>query len=277
MTSRLLRRHPLVGFYTIAYAFTWALGVPFLLSQRGLIEIEIPHLIEPIAAFGPFIAALVVLRAVNGQHGSRTLLRDLVHWRVGTRWLVASLLSTPALLLLALVGAEFLGRTSPVAESRLAELVTIAGMFDLIVIGGLLQSLGEEPGWRGLAIPVLRERLGPLLTTLALWPVWLFWHLPFFLSRPAFGWPQWIGFSVGILSAAIWLTLIRDRTQSILTCVGWHAMANICRNTALAVSSLAFLLYNNLILLSALTIAAYWIRESLRRRRADAGSSSPAG
>jgi membrane protease YdiL (CAAX protease family) len=260
----LLRKHPLAGFYAIAYAFTWALGLPLLLSSRGLIAVEVPHFLEPVAAFGPFVAAVVVLRAIEGPGGSRALLQSLGRWNVGWRWLVAALLSTPALLLLALAGA---GMTAGPAAgaSRLTEIWTLAGLFDLIVVGGLLQSLGEEPGWRGFAVPTLRERFGPLLATLALWPVWLCWHLPFFLSRPSFGWPQWIGFSVGILSAAIWLTLIRDRTRSLAMCVGWHALANICRNTALAVSSAAFLMYNNLILLSALAIAGYWLWQARTR------------
>lgn len=260
----LLRKHPLACFYAIAYAFTWALGLPLLLSSRGLIAVEVPHFLEPVAAFGPFVAAVVVLRAVQGPGAARALLQSLGRWRVGWPWLAVSLLSTPALLLLALAGAGLTGGPAT-GDSRLTELWTVAGLFDLIVVGGLVQSLGEEPGWRGFAVPTLRERFGPLLATLALWPVWLCWHLPFFLSRPAFGWPQWIGFSIGILSAAIWLTLIRDRTRSLAMCVGWHALANICRNTALAVSSVAFLMYNNLILISALAIAGYWLWQSRTR------------
>ncbi|MEJ2123169.1 MAG: CPBP family intramembrane metalloprotease [Alphaproteobacteria bacterium] len=259
MTSSFLRRHPLTGFYVIAYAFTWALGLPLLLSIRGVIGIDVPHLAEPVAAFGPFVAAIVVMRAVKGPNGVRELRQALFRWRVRSSWVAASLLGPVALLLIALSGTLFSDSVETVGTSGLGELWTITGLFELMVVGGLLQSLGEEPGWRGFAIPKLRQRFGPLLSTLALWPVWLGWHLPFFLSRPSFGWPQWIGFSVGILSAAIWLTLIRDRTQSVLMCVGWHAVANICRNTALAASSVAFLMYNNLILLSALIIAVYWI------------------
>ena len=266
MSATILRRHPLLGFYVIAYAFTWALGVPLMLSQRGLIGIDVPHFVEPIAAFGPFVAALVVVQAIAGPDGRRGLMRDLLNWRVNPVWLAVSLLSPPALLLLAIVAAAAGGSEPSTEASRLGEFWTLVGLFDLVVIGGLLQSLGEEPGWRGFATPRLRERFGPLAATLALWPVWLCWHLPFFLSRPAFGWPQWIGFSLGILSAAVWLTLIRDRTGSTLTCVGWHALANICRNTALAVSSAAFLIYNNLVLLSALLIAGYWIRVAIQRR-----------
>lgn len=267
MTSQLLRRHPLLSFYAIAYAFTWALGVPLLLSKRGLIGIQVPHLLEPVAAFGPFVAAVVVMRAVHGSDGPRALLQSLQRWRVGPGWFAAALLSAPVLLLLALVGAILMGGAQTSDASRLGELWTATGLFELIVVGGILQSLGEEPGWRGFAIPRLRERLGPLLATLALWPVWLCWHLPFFLSRPAFGWAQWFGFSVGILSAAIWLTLLRDKTQSILMCIGWHAMANICRNAALATSAVAFLIYNNLVLLSALIIVCYWIWSTIRPPR----------
>lgn len=266
MTRPFLRRHPLLSFYLLAYGFTWALGVPLVLSRRGLIALDVPHLVEPFAAFGPFIAALIVLRAAEGRDGWRSLSRSLRRWRVGGNWLALSLLSTPLLLLLALAGANLIGAPETNGSPRLAELFSISGLFELIVVGGLLQSLGEEPGWRGFAVPTLRERYGPLLATLSLWPVWLCWHLPFFLSRPEFGWPQWIGFSIGILSAAIWLTLLRDRTQSILACIGWHALANICRNTALAVSSAAFLIYNNLILLSALLIAGYWIWCARRAR-----------
>jgi membrane protease YdiL (CAAX protease family) len=257
VTRDLLRRRPLLGFYLLAYAFTWAIGVPLMLSKRGLVDVALPHFGEPLAAFGPFAAAVIVLRAVRGPAGARELFASLGRWRVGAGGLALALLSTPALLLLALVGAS-LGGAAPTDEARRAELWTMMGAFDLVVVGGLLQSIGEEPGWRGLAVPTLRERFGPLLATLALWPVWLCWHLPFFLSRPAFGWPQWAGFSLGILSAAIWLTLIRDRTRSLAMCVGWHALANICRNTALALSSAVFLAYNNLVLLSALAIAGYW-------------------
>ncbi|MFW2403640.1 MAG: CPBP family intramembrane glutamic endopeptidase [Gammaproteobacteria bacterium] len=259
MPFAFLRSRPLLSFYVLAYGFTWAIGVPLLLSRRGFIDADLPHLLEPIAAFGPFVAALIVMRALDGRNGVRNLFDGLLRWRAGRGWLALSVLSTPLLLLLALGGASAMGSGEENGSSRLTELWSAAGLFELIVVGGLLQSLGEEPGWRGFAVPTLRERFGPLLATLALWPVWLCWHLPFFLSRPAFGWPQWIGFSIGILSAAIWLTLLRDKTDSILTCVAWHALANICRNTALAVSSAAFLIYNNLILLSAVVIAAWWI------------------
>ena len=264
--NKLLRRYPVTGFYILAYAFTWSLGIPMMLSQRGLIALHIPHGIEPVAAFGPFIAAMLVARALSGRDGPRAILQSLRHWRVGTGWMAFSILGPVVLLVIALMAYSFIRDPQADTVADISTFTTAAGLFDLIVVAGILQSWGEEPGWRGFALPTLRERFGPFLATLVLWPVWLCWHLPFFLSRPGFGWAQWAGFSIGILSAAIWLTLIQDRTKSVLMSLGWHAMANICRNSALAVSTLAFLMYNNLILLTALIIAGYWFWSGRRQK-----------
>ena len=136
---------------------------------------------------------------------------------------------------------------------------TFAGFIDLFVVTGLVQGLGEEPGWRGFALARLRERFGPLAATLCLFPVWLLWHVPMFLSRPEFGLMQWIGFSLGILSAAIWLTLIWDATQSLLLVVIWHAFINVHRSMALAVSTPLFLAMGKVVLLGAVIIIFYWL------------------
>jgi hypothetical protein len=56
-------------------------------------------------------------------------------------------------------------------------LTTPPGLVKLLVAGSLLQSLGEEPGWRGWFLPKLRERFGQFAATLVLFPVWLLWHL----------------------------------------------------------------------------------------------------
>lgn len=267
--STLLRRYPVTGFYLLAYALTWSLAVPSMLSQRGLMTLELPLALEPVAAFGPFVAALLVARALQGRAGPRAILKSLGHWHVDAGTHLLALGSPVVLLLLALSIAAFIGGGPTLGTPGAAELTTAAGVFDLIVIGGLLQACGEEPGWRGFALSTLRQRFGPFLATLVLWPVWLIWHLPFFLSRPQFGWVQWLAFSAGILSAAVWLTLIWDRSRSILMCVGWHAVVNICRGIALAISTATFLAMSNLVLLGAMVIALGW---GWRRRR-KAGSA----
>ena len=236
------------------------MAVPLMLSKRGLIGLQISEHWEMLAAFGPFAAALIVTAAQRGRAGILDLFRSLGRWRVKPAWFLVSVFSPALLLLVSIIIVRFQSGSMPDFESeRVLQLATLTGLFELVVVSGLVQGLGEEPGWRGFAIANLRERFGPLAATFYLFPVWLLWHVPMFLTRPEFGLVQWIGFSIGILSAAVWLTLIWDATQSLLMVVAWHMLINIHRSMALAVSMPLFLAVGNAVLLGALMIIVYWL------------------
>ena len=51
------------------------------------------------------------------------------------------------------------------------------------IIGG---PLGEEPGWRGFALPRLQWQYGPLVGTLILGVLWSLWHLPLMILIPGY-------------------------------------------------------------------------------------------
>lgn len=254
---RLVNRYPLLSFFALSYFFSWLIGIPQLLSARGFITTHIPEAVEALAAFGPFAAAVVVLWACGDHSGLVDLFSSLRAWRVRARWVIFVCLS-PFVVMLAAVSLTD-GPGALMVESVAAELLTAAALFDLLIISGLVQGLGEEPGWRGFALPVLRTRFGPLLASLALFPVWLFWHLPFFLARPEFQFGAWIGFSAGILAASVWCTFMYDATRSVFMLVLWHALINITRGIALAVSTEAFLAFGQVVLAVAVVIVIYWL------------------
>ncbi len=256
----LVRQRPLLSFIFLAYAFTWLVAAPNLLSIRGILPLPDLGWLEPIAAFGPFVAALLVTGSVHGRAGAATIIQGLQHWRVG--WGPFALAALSPVVLLGLAGSllVFLGR--PILDSDgpgFAEVLRWENVLDLVLVSACIQALGEEPGWRGFLHAQLRRLRGPLVAALLLFPVWLLWHLPFFLSRTEFGLAQAAGFSIGILSAAIWLALVWESSQSILMAVIWHAVVNICRGIAAASSTGMFLAYSNLVLIGALLIALYWL------------------
>ena len=69
-------------------------------------------------------------------------------------------------------------------------ILTSLGVYNYsTLLGG---PLGEEPGWRGYALPRLEQALGPVRASLVLALFWTGWHLPLFLYP---GWtssPLWV-------------------------------------------------------------------------------------
>jgi len=57
---------------------------------------------------------------------------------------------------------------------------------NVFIVGLLLLfgSFGEEPGWRGFALPRLQQRHTPLQATLILTLFWWLWHLPTYWTLP---------------------------------------------------------------------------------------------
>lgn len=262
----LLACSPLVSYVALAYLITWGIGLPLLAARRGWWALQPGDAWEGVAAFGPLIAAVVVCGVSGGRTAIRSLLQDATRWRVGARWLLVSLGSPLVLLGAAVVIVRLTTGDWPQAPTRNAPFGDVAGIASLVLASGLAQAIGEEPGWRGFMLPRLRLRFGVLAATLALFPAWLLWHLPSFLGRPEYGIAQWLAFSVGILSASVWLTLIREHASTLMA-IGWHALINIARGIALAISAELFVTMSVLVLAVALVIAACWLWADRRRGR----------
>ena len=169
--SALVKQHPLVAFFVLAYALTWPL-IP-LVSVSPLWGFP--------ALFGPAFAAIIVVAVANGRAGLRDLLGRMARWRVGARW-YALALGLPMVLALAAAGLHImLGARMAVEFGNLSVLNFV--VFVLIV--------GEELGWRGYALPKLLARRSALSASLILGALWGAWHLPTFFvpGVPQYGLP----------------------------------------------------------------------------------------
>lgn len=255
-----MEKRPLLAYVALAYLWTWVTVLPLAAQKRGLIDLGLPDAWEAVGAFGPFMAAWIVLRRTGGAAAIAAFRRSLTDWRLGGAGWGLTLLSPVAFLALAAVIVTLqTGAPPSLAAFADGRLGTLHAVLDLVLVGAILQALGEEPGWRGYLLPKMLERHRRLPATLLLFPVWWLWHLPFFLGRPEFGLPQFLGFGLGILSASVWLTFLWERTQSALAAVVWHAVLNITRGVALGFSTAMFLAYGMVVAVGAVGIVAWWL------------------
>jgi membrane protease YdiL (CAAX protease family) len=183
----LLARHPLVFFFIIAYAGTWLVELPYvgLADGTGLLPFSWPipfPVSAAVAPFaGPFLAGFIMAGVTGGRAGIVWWLRRIVLWRVGLRWYLFAIVGIPALIVLgAIVLPGVLASYQTPALSLM--LAYPVGFVVSFFIGG---PLGEEPGWRGFALPRMQRLHGPLVANFILAPLHVFWHLPLFWI------PQW--------------------------------------------------------------------------------------
>jgi membrane protease YdiL (CAAX protease family) len=229
-----VKRHPLVAYFALAYAVTWILIVPILLSQRGFGLLALPDALLLVffivSTFaGPFGAALIVTGITEGRAGVRLLLRRIVQWRVGLVWYLIPILGYP---LLFVVAYSFVLGTEPLTAFIQKWPLFLTSYLPAILYGMILPSLGEEPGWRGFALPRLQLRYGALAGTLILGTLHAFWHLPVYFVPGAilpgpFDLTAFIANSFAIIAETIlWTWIFNNARGSILIAMLFHGASN---------------------------------------------------
>jgi membrane protease YdiL (CAAX protease family) len=207
------RSGAVVAFFALAFAITWGLQLPAVLAMRGLVagERQGYMALVGLGGFGPMIAAMIVAR-FDGGVGA--LLRPLGLWRVGTRWVVAALALPGGIFLVAAAAYNLLGHREPLLyPPNHAAFVAALVVF----------SIGEEIGWRGFALPRLRERWGPLVASGIIGVLWAAWHIPM-LTLQGVSPILYVAFVPYMLGGSVLFTWIYQHTRgSLLLAVLAHA------------------------------------------------------
>jgi uncharacterized protein len=205
-----VRRHLLVTYFALAYAFSWAMVA--LYSAAFIFAL--------LALFGPALAAIFVTWLIDGRSGVKALLRRVGLWRVGPRWYVVAI-GLPVMVALAALCVHSLITGTPLAINSgtpIALLIVIA----LLVVG-------EELGWRGFALPQLQARYTGLRASLILGVLWAGWHLANAtipgLQYYLYGFPAFLFFVVAQTVLFTWL--FNHTRGSVLLAWIFHAWINI--------------------------------------------------
>lgn len=231
----LVHRSPLGVFFVLAYALSWVFILPWSVSESaaglGVLPYTLPDAYGLIVMFvlaplGPALAAILVTTVIEGRSGVRRLLGRIRQWRVGLRWYVVALFG----ILFAFVA----GYVAVLGADPLTALLENWPLFftsflPLVLLGIFIPSIGEEPGWRGFALPRLQERYGPVTGSLILGPLVGLYHTPAFFT-PFLG-PitvsEFIAFQLTAIAATFIYTWVFNGTGgSLLLVILLHAAGN---------------------------------------------------
>ncbi|MAT45653.1 MAG: CPBP family intramembrane metalloprotease domain-containing protein [Anaerolineaceae bacterium] len=197
-----MQRYPLFFFFLIAYLSSWILSVPFILSEWGVLHGDFT-IIFAIKSFGPFLAAYVIIRITEGKEGLHRLRQRIKQKQASLVWYLLILLGIPTILMVGIIIQP--GALANFQGLNATLLLRYPLTFIVVIFGG--GPLGEEPGWRGFALPRMQFRYGPLVGTLLLGVLWTGWHLPDFLTSAQGGGPG-TGFSTFLINFPIFFLLV---------------------------------------------------------------------
>jgi membrane protease YdiL (CAAX protease family) len=204
-------RSPLTSFFLLSAILSWWPGLLYLAGWSP----------APMAGFGPFLAAVVVLAATGGRGAVAGLLRSMVRWRVPVRSYVAAL-GLPVLVSGAAIFANLaLGAARPQASGwALAADIPVTMLLILLVPG--LGGAWEEPGFRGFALGRLERRFGAAAGPLVLGVLWVLWHGPLFLA----GQILWTDVLTIVAASVVIAAVFHSARDSVLIVMLLHATNN---------------------------------------------------
>ncbi|WP_418286265.1 CPBP family intramembrane glutamic endopeptidase [Halorubrum sp. DTA46] len=223
----------LVGFFVLTFVFSWMLWLPKVAVASGaetgvaLIDrlIILIAALPEVGAFGPTVAAVLLVFHHAGRRGVTRLLRRAVDFAFPRRWLLVVVALFPVLAVGALGVAVVWGVDPTLPWAGEVYVLPIAFIY-ILLLGGPLQ---EEFGWRGYALDPLIDRFGALVGSLGLGLVWGIWHLPWFYmpSMTLYYQRPFIGFIITITLLSVVMTWVFQNTGgSLVPLILLHASFN---------------------------------------------------
>ena len=227
--SSFIQSHPIIAYFILAFAGTWLVISPLVMDAFEIIQLSdaVWMLFYLLASLtGPNLAAFWVTGVIEGKAGMGRLFRRMFQVRAGLHWYMVVLF---VFLGVWLAAYSFLYNGVPLANLLADPSVLVSVFLPNILIGLLIPSIAEEPGWRGFALPQMQKYYGPLTATLVIGFLHGIWHLPA-LFTPMLGPFTMSGFIIFVLTAAagtfIYTWIFNNTRGSVWIAMLLHSSSN---------------------------------------------------
>ncbi|QCO97198.1 CPBP family intramembrane metalloprotease [Arthrobacter sp. 24S4-2] len=202
-----LQHHRLPAFFVLSYAISWLSWPVFALGIMPRMEF---------LPIGPLAAALIMIGLAEGRTGYRAWSRRILRWRVGWAWYAVALLLPAVLVLVTGSVNMLLGAAAPGLSQLTGSGLLV--VFAVRLVNPMDGPLGEEPGFRGYAVPLLQASRLPLQAAALLGFVVAFWHLPLIV----FGGLSLIGLPTTFVITFLYVWLFNRTGGSVLLTLLCH-------------------------------------------------------
>jgi membrane protease YdiL (CAAX protease family) len=127
--------------------------------------------------WGSFIGGALVTAIADGRGGLKTFFSRIVRWRVGIQWYAIAIF-LPVALRLGAFGLNILSGASVSPSFQWPEWGDL--IFEMLIVFFIV-AMGEEPGFRGFALPRMLAVRTAVSASLILGVLHAIWHLPLFI------------------------------------------------------------------------------------------------
>jgi membrane protease YdiL (CAAX protease family) len=227
----------LAAFVALAFGLTWGISailLVFPMQVRAVVGPTRPltqSWLFLVVIWAPTLSAIIVSLVFDGWAGLRAL-ADRALQPASVFWVAIALLGFPATFLafglaervVAPGGQPFIDLHA-LAFGVPNLLLTSVTSLAFVANGGF----GEEPGWRGFALPRLLQLTGPLPAALTLGVLWGVWHLPAFLPQGGLAQSNFGLFLVSAVAMTVFMTWIYVHANGNFLIAGVipHLVANL--------------------------------------------------
>lgn len=218
-----------------AYLISWSFFILLALNHHQIIFLfqddaahaRLQDIWHAFGGLGPLIAAIATLNIYHGREIRNHFREGYSVRKLGIKgWVLA--LSPLLILATALVTSRLIqGEWANVSGYIKHNLNNPFSLFSWL-LPIFFYGFGEEAGWRGYLLPALQSRYTAFKATVIVSIIWICWHIPTFFYRYELRGAAFLGFILGILAGAIWLTFLFNYTKgSILAVSLWHLTFNL--------------------------------------------------